>query len=336
MGCQLLLLIKKSCEIMTIDKEKLFEIKRKPPLFIVGCQRSGTSFLYRVLSEVLNIGFGRDNTLFMNYFKYIDQYGDLSINVNLQKLLNNIARSHVFQRRFKSLPINCNGFIKCLENRQYNDIVRSIYAYWALKQGKDSWGGKTPDYTGHIEPLVKLFPDVKIIHIVRDGRDTALSFKGLKWGPKDSYVAANYWRKRVVLGSFSRKYCKENFLEFRYEDLMEAPEEIFCRIINFLGIEGVAAEKKILQFRDKIVPMIMSSNIFKWEKKMSKQDIRIFEITAGEILELYGYEILNKNYQNYSLPLLVKIYHYLRNYYLKITNGDLFRFVSRWSSHYKF
>ncbi len=321
---------------MSIELEKLLTIKRTPPLFVIGCQRSGTSFLYRVLSEILDIGFGRDNTLFLRFFESINEYGDLKQDKNLRKLLNDISQSPVFKKRFSELQITSSDFINSIEIREYPDIIRSIYAFWALEHGKSSWGGKTPDYTGHIKPLTQLFPDVKIIHIVRDGRDVALSLFALPWGPKDVYVAANYWKKRVALGSSGKIVLNENFFECKYEDFLEKPEEIFYQLLQFLDYEGSLQEKKILEFREKIVSKIKPHNTYKWKTKMRKSDIRIFELTAREQLENYGYEIQNEDTQNQSLPLLSKGYHHSRNIFIKGIKGHLFRSLSNRAFRYKY
>jgi len=303
---------------------------------VIGCQRSGTSFLYRVLSEILDIGFGRDNTLFLRLFRSINQYGDLKQDKNLRKLLNDISQSTVFKKRFSGLQINDIDFINSIEIREYPDIIRSIYALWALKHGKTSWGGKTPDYTGQIEPLTQLFPDVKIIHIVRDGRDVALSLFALPWGPEDAYVAANYWKKRVALGTSGKTVVKERFFELKYEDFLENPETLFTQLLEFLDVEDSLREKKILEFREKIVSKIKANNTFKWKTKMSKSDIRIFELTARKQLENYGYEIQNQDIQDQSLSLLSKGYHHSKNIFIKGIKGQLFRSFSKRAFRYKF
>ena len=82
---------------MKIDKNKLIEIKKTAPIFIIGCQRSGTTLLYKILSETLNIGFGRDNTLFLNFMKRLDIYSDLTKKSNLKKLLTDLEKTRIYK-----------------------------------------------------------------------------------------------------------------------------------------------------------------------------------------------------------------------------------------------
>jgi len=319
-----------------IDKKQLIEIKNKPPIFIVGCQRSGTSFLYRAMSEVLDIGIGRDNTLFLNLYRGIAQYGDLSQDENLWKLLSEIEASPVFKKRFKGLHINNEDFIDALEKREYPDIVRSIYAYWALKQGKTRWGGKTPDYTAQLTPLARLLPDVKIIHVVRDGRDVALSLFERPWGPKDIYVAARYWKARVLLGAAGKELPEGRFYEIQYESFLAEPEEHFKKLLKFVEVDDLAMKNTMQRFSEKVAPKIMSNNSFKWKKKMRASAIRVFEVVAGDELKRFGYEIVNKNYQENEISTFSKAYHHLHNLFVKFVRGHIFRTLMKRGLHYKY
>ena len=68
---------------------------------------------------------------------------------------------------------------------------------------------------------------------------------------------------------------------------------------------------------------------------MSKGDIRIFELTAREQLENYGYEIQNQDTQDQSLSLLSKAYHHSKNIFIKGMKGQLFRSLSNRAFQYK-
>ena len=89
-------------------------------------------FYTEFLSEILDIKFGRDNTLFLRLFQSINQYGDLKEDKNLRKLLHDISQSPVFKKRFSGLEIDNKEFMNCLETREYPDIIRTIYAHFGL------------------------------------------------------------------------------------------------------------------------------------------------------------------------------------------------------------
>jgi hypothetical protein len=308
-----------------INKEKLKKIERSAPIFIIGCPRSGTTFCFKALSEVLDVGFGRDARLFMKLYKNISKYGDLSEDRNLRKLLGKVYSSYDYQKRFKQLDIINDDFISCIEERKYSKIVRTIYAYMALTRGKSRWGGKTPDYTRSIESLIDFFPDIKIIHLVRDGRDVALSLYNKLWGPKDAYVAATFWKKRVDSATIGKRFTNKRFIEIRYEDLLKTPDIVFKQLLNFFDFSDLDYRKKCLEFEKKIIPKIKKNNAYKWKYMMRQRDVRIFELAAGQQLKRYGYEIVNKEHTKCELSAVKRGYHHGRNLFMRGIKGHLFQ-----------
>lgn len=321
--------------VVSFDVKKFDKIKSKAPIFIVGCQRSGTSFLYRVFDEVLDIGFGRDNTLFLKIDNTLSNK-DFNIPENLSQLLSYFDSSLVFKKRFPGIQLNKQEFKSLLtDDLSYANIIRSIYGYWSLSQGKSGWGGKTPDYTAYQQELFELFPDIKIIHIVRDGRDVASSLNKLSWGPNDPIVAANYWMKRVQTGSEGNKLLPtENYIEIKYEDFLEKPIPEFKKLIEFVD---VADRKEVLEtFENTIIPKIKSGNCYKWKRSFTDYEKAVYEAVAGDVLKHYNYEVsgAGKKYKRFIRGIL--IFHNLKNLISKVKDGAIKRKLSSKVFKYKF
>jgi hypothetical protein len=189
--------------------------------------------------------------------------------------------------------------------RSYAEIVSKIYQEWTRKENKHRWGDKTPQYVTEIPVLLKLFPDCKIIHIIRDGRDVALSWLHVNFGPENIFTAAKQWKYFVSSGrNFGSKLPPETYFEVSYEALINHPRDILERTCIFLN-EPFSDE--ILRpsplergFRDPIFGTrkpkyasgteIVKANLGKWRKKMSSFDRTIFESVAGDLLASLGYE----------------------------------------------
>ncbi|MEI9963372.1 MAG: sulfotransferase [Caulobacteraceae bacterium] len=108
--------------------------------------------------------------------------------------------------------------------------VRTVYRLCAARAGKARWGDKTPSYLAIMPAIQRLLPEARFVHIVRDGRDTALSFKGLWFGPGDDVkAAARFWNERVRK---ARAQSAElgHYMEVRYEDLVLDPRAVLTRI----------------------------------------------------------------------------------------------------------
>lgn len=320
--------------VNTKDREEIKRIKNSAPIFIIGSQRSGTSFLYRLIQNYLKIGFGRDNANFVKIQSRIEEFGDLKNEKNLKRLINYIKNIPEFKKRFRGLEIDVDAFIERLEKRTYDEIVRNFYAEWAFFKQTIRWGGKTPDYAIYAPELFGLFPDAKFVHIIRDGRDVALSLFNLPWGAQNTVVAAIHWKERVEKArNFGKTLSDKNYLEIRYENLLRDPKKEFERLIYFIEYEGDKAEI-IKQFNSEIDNLIMKNNFFKWKKEMSPRQVKNFERYAGNLLKELDYEIKYPDELNKPVSKLFLFRNHFYNLFNKGIRGQ--GFAGLWKKTYRF
>jgi len=102
---------------------------------------------------------------------------------------------------------------------------------------------KTPSHALFLPEIVKLLPNAKIIHMLRDGRDVVASILkasktwGKSWAPRHPFKAALLWKKHVEAVMKARPIIKNsNFLEVRYETLMKKTDEVLEEIFLFLNL----------------------------------------------------------------------------------------------------
>ena len=112
----------------------------------------------------------------------------------------------------------------------YLSIAKSFQKSWLIEQ--------TPWYGQRIDLLVKFFPQAKFIHMVRDGRDVALSFTRTPWGHKTVHLNLGKWAREIKKISVDASVYLEasNYLVVNYENLVTNPEYELRRICNFLGV----------------------------------------------------------------------------------------------------
>src|SRR5207247_397312 len=72
----------------------------------------------------------------------------------------------------------------------YPDAIRRVYAVYAEAHGKSRFGDKTPPFLMHVRTLAELFPEARFVHLVRDGRDVALSLREQPFAPSSFAGAA--------------------------------------------------------------------------------------------------------------------------------------------------
>ena len=305
------------------EKEaKIRQIKNTPPVFIIGSQRSGTSFLYRLIQRHLRIGFGRDNGNFVRLMKLLPYYGDLNDTANLRRLISDIIDIPEFGKRFPGLEIDIDHFIANLESRSYPEIVRRFYAEWAYLKGAHRWGGKTPDYSLYARDLHALFPDARFIHIIRDGRDVALSLFKLSWGPKVPLLAARHWRERVESAlNFGRTLDRRSYLELYYEDLVQYPAQQFRRLIHFIEYEG-DRERIVRDFENATAPKVKRDNYNKWVLEISPRQLRIFEQEGGQLLETLEYALIHPELAGRPVSIWREMQQHVLNLAIKLYRGE--------------
>src|SRR5262249_51335399 len=118
------------------------------------------------------------------------------------------------------------------------DAVRSLYALAARVRGKPRYGEKATGFVPELVQLVDAIPETRLIHLVRDGRDAALSHVEVGWGPTSVGGAAREWARCVtLLQEIGDRTGPERYLEVRYEALVTEPEAILRSICEFLVLD---------------------------------------------------------------------------------------------------
>lgn len=147
---------------------------------------------------------------------------------------------------------------------------------------KPFWVNKTPRLLLCLRYLPKLYPGARCIHIVRDGRDVAVSNLSLSWGPDNVRDAARRWRSRLA----ARKDfdpARLAYMEVHYEELIESPRRVLEEIFSFVGlradVDGILSGFKVYDQRVGV-----------WRTALGPEDRKVFAREAGDLLIELGYE----------------------------------------------
>jgi hypothetical protein len=118
------------------------------------------------------------------------------------------------------------------------DTSDQIYSPYAQLFNKDVCGDKTPSCGTHIHIVNRMFPNCRFLHIIRDGRDAALSPIQQWCGPDDFVSALRYWAETVTCTrKMLRMLPDSRYTELRFEDLVVNPDKELRRVTDFLGLE---------------------------------------------------------------------------------------------------
>jgi hypothetical protein len=177
------------------------------PIFIVGCQRSGTTLLRLILDAHPAISVGPETRFLADLAKVTgDEWPRLE-------------------------PY---GFSRSYFHEQFAELFHGFQMAYALRRGKQRWGDKSPRYTLHLPFLDALFPTCQAVHVIRDGRDVVTSHRE-RWGYASAYKATAKWQRYIEAARAAGKLLgPDRFTEVRYEALVAEPEPELRRLIGFL------------------------------------------------------------------------------------------------------
>lgn len=276
-------------------------MKYKPFPFIVGCGRSGTTLLASMLGSHPDFMVPGETGFLLKFakaVKNIDQNDWYAI-ADLLKTYERYCAWNLDD------AILVNGF-KSLNEFNPSVIIRELYRTIAAKAGKARFADKTPDHLFVMNELTGLLNEAIFIHLIRDGRDTALALRDTSWGPTDIGKCAHYWRNRVNFAKkVGLKLGSERYFEVKYEELVSTPWDTLVRICNFIGVDpdmsmldfGNAAKVQFEMSRDPVSDSSLlkplSKDLRNWSEAMTDYEIATFELIAGDTLSKCGYNLSN-------------------------------------------
>jgi L-alanine-DL-glutamate epimerase-like enolase superfamily enzyme len=206
--------------------------------------------------------------------------------------------------------------------------LRCFYGMYAEKFGKNRWGDKSPPYGFIMGAIHKLLPEAHFIHVIRDGRDAALSHrKTYFWRDRGIDRHAAEWRKRIL--NFREQAAGVPYIELRYEDLLLHTTAVLREICEFLQLqytpEMESYHTKAQSRMDELADLPKypfgdlkrqlrlnthkltssppdPSRITRWREEMPREELQAYEEIAGDLLSSLGYELACTRPAHKSVP----------------------------------
>ena len=271
--------------------------------FIVGSPRSGTTLLRAMFDSYFELHDPPQSYFIVGLHS---QFDDPHHRLDMDAFLTALAHDERLQR----WGIHEDEVAAALDRSKpatYADAIRTVYQLYAQRVGKPRFGDKTPRYSIDIPLLAALFREAVFIHIIRDGRDVALSLMDVRLGQGHVREAAVLWRDRVETARGSGVVLgPERYREIRYEELVEEPEPALRSLCTFVQIDF---EPGMLDYSEHVrampdpalgvryrprdhtrLALPPTKGLRDWRTQMSTRDLAVFEANAGDLLSELGYE----------------------------------------------
>ena len=265
---------------------RLFDQLTQDPIFIVGAARSGTTWVYDILTSHPEVAGVYESWLF-------------TPNNGLGTLF---TTAH--------WPAKGSGLGKLLERESLLAYVRDIaicIMEHALEPGHRFLVEKSPSHLFTMPLIGEIFPGARFIHVLRDGRDVSVSVRAAtrSWLPawretfgRSIMTRARSWRTVVNRAAREGAQLGERFLEIRYESIHADPFAAYRQLFDFCRIPY---DDDLLQtvfektdFRKNYKPdearFRRGGRVGDWRTHLGLIDALFFNIVAGDTLVACGYE----------------------------------------------
>lgn len=287
------------------------------PIYISGVYRSGTTLLSRILDNHPQLSVTYDNVHFMRFC--FGQFDPINLRDNYLAVLNNIKERVDFRMKtdFDLGPII--EYLDGLEVVEYADVYHAVMSNLIADSPGNQWGEKTMIRWTYVPDFLGMFPQGKVIHILRDTRDVVASYKRVTNEPGLRYLDAIFATKHSM--DWARlegaRLPEQNFLVVRYEDLVADPQYEVRRMCKMLevgfdermldhtrftdrsgqawqGNSAYAEPGAVTTTADGLqhsVNGIKGDSVGRFRGKLADWEIYLAELVARDPLTHYGYEL---------------------------------------------
>jgi len=293
-------------------------------LFIVGAPRSGTTWLQRILGAHPAVAsLDHELTIFSRYVS--------PMMARYRSEQDGIDRG----TRQQGLPL-----VLTEDDMHYwleDLLVKSYSSVLATKQGATLVLDKHPNYAQYLDVIEDFLPNAKVVHLIRDGRNVAVSMMSVRkregHSPEEINSAAEIWRNFIVKAQTSHMSKTSRYMELRYEDLLKDGRPQVERVLEFAGIDNDRALVDQLCSDERLATRVSAPNKDlsgkrdssggAWRSELTLWQRFRFHRVSGSLLNELGYANGSWWYMNFidrlRLPVLlvskrfVKVLSALRN-----------------------
>ena len=283
-----------------MDKEAKSIRRSAAPVFVLGSPRSGTTLLYNML---LSAGGFAVYLAESNAFNLLaPQFGGLGRRQAREELLQVWLGSKLFRASGLDASSIENEVLEHCRN--IGDFLRIVMEGIARAQGMQRWAENTPEGILHLPLIKRLIPEALVIHIIRDGRDVAMSLSNVRylrpfpWQDRIGLPGAGiYWEWIVQQGRGYGRHLGSGYMEVHFEDLVTAPRETLKTIGSFIDQELDHERIREVGYGSVSQPNTSFGSepresfnpIGRWKKGFSPKQLLRFESLVGKTLTELGY-----------------------------------------------
>jgi hypothetical protein len=275
------------------------------PVQMIGTQRSGSNLLRLMLNQLEEVSAPHPPHILERFFPLLPAYNNLNHPENFALLVEDVCKLIEYNPvPWTGLTPDPVAVIQRCRQPLLTEIFRVLYEMRAESENARIWICKSLVNIRFADQLEENGVRPLYIHLYRDGRDVALSFKKAIVGEKHIYHIALQWKEEQEASLLlAEKLGSKRVLTVSYENLLHAPEKELRKICSFIGTHynlntldyyhSEESHKTALSgvMWENVEKPVIADNYNKFKKELPSEDILLFEQVAGDTLQKLGYEL---------------------------------------------
>lgn len=313
--------LKKLLPMKKNPETELSRVKKIPMLFILGHGRSGTTLLQSLLNGHPNI-IAPPEYEFIIYF--YARFGKIKHfkKADIIEFIEAIYSDHPhFSIWLMDRDLLTEKLLSTAINNDYPFLCKTLITLTGEnKEDVKILSDKNAINSLFVKKLLKIFPDAKFVHMIRDPRDS-VSGHIMRLESKNPFFLARRWQRYNIIIEVYKQKFPEKFFTIKYENMVNKIDEILISLSSFLDVthqhyrkdnivpegfqsldkntflgklpskESTAIFNKIKFIHENLSAPVNTAHIEKWRKEMSPHDIAVTEIITESCAKKYGYTI---------------------------------------------
>ncbi len=311
------------------------DVEKVPLIFIVGHGRSGTTLLQSLLNGHPNIVAPIEYEFIAYFYPRFGKVKHFKKND-----INEFIDALFFDAKFSMWLMDREQLTKKLltlgNNVDYQALCKILISLTGEKKEEIKLlSDKNPINSLFVKKLMKIFPDAKFVHMIRDPRDS-VNGHIRRLPQKNPFFLARRWKRYNAIIETYKQKSPNKFFTIKYENMVKDFDKTMVSLSSFLNIpyhdfkkKAVVPEEfnlleknkilealpheqkkavtgKLKSFHESLSSPINTDSIYRWKKEMSPYNITATEIITGESAKKYGYEIgAGKKYDIHISKLLL-------------------------------
>ena len=202
---------------------------REPAVFVVGMNRSGTTLLRMMLDAHPQLTIPPETHFVPDLIKATRTDGATA---------EDALEAMKSAREWGDFGFSDEQMLerlRALPKIKPGPAVRTFYEAYMEQQGKPRWGEKTPTYVQKMKLIQRALPEARFVHVIRDGRDVALSVLDRTVRDLTAADVARRWKRKITKAREDSPQL-EHYIEVRYEDLILDTEPVLRRVCEFIEL----------------------------------------------------------------------------------------------------